>query len=135
MNVAEIMDALAERLATIDGMAGATAHPVDAVSVTPWAVVSYPSVYNFDATYDRGHDDTALPVVVVVGRTKDTRAVREALSAFLDGEGNASVKEALEAEPLPDGIDAVRVMSVEVTPVTIGGTDYVAAVFDVEIDG
>lgn len=134
MNVEEIMDAVAARLATIDGLL-AYAYPQDKVSATPVAVVSYPAVYNFDATYARGHDDLMLPVVLVVGRAADARALKVALLAFIAGDGPSSVKEVLEAEPLPDGIDAIRVPTVEVTPITIGGTDYVAAVFDVEIDG
>ncbi len=135
MNIAEMMDALAGRLADVEGMAGVSAHPVDNVPATPWAVVSYPDQYTFDATYDRGHDDMSLPVLVVVGRPKDAGGVRDLLTGFMAGAGGASIKEALEAEPLPDGVDAVRVMSAEVERVTIGGADFIVAVFDVEIDG
>ncbi len=135
MNVAAMMDALAARLATVPGMVGSTGHPVDNVPAAPWAVVSYPDQYTFDATYDRGHDDMSLPVIVVIGRPKDAAGVRATLTAFMDGSGAGSVKAVLEAEPLPDGVDALRVMSAEVERVTIGGTDYITAVFDVEIDG
>lgn len=135
MNIADMMDALAARLADVPGMAGASAHPVDNVPASPWAVVSYPDQYTFDATYDRGHDDLSLPVILVVGRPKDAAGVRELLTGFMAGTGDTSIKQALEAEPLPDGVDSVRVMSAEVERVEIGGTPYITAVFDVEIDG
>lgn len=135
MNLADIMDALAVRLATVPGMAGATPYPVDNVPTTPWAAVSYGGEGTFDATYQRGHDDMSLPVVIVVGRPKDARGVRDLLTGFTAGDGDSSVKAILEAEPLPDGIDALRVTTWEVERITIGGQDYIAAVFDVEIDG
>lgn len=135
MNIGDMMDALAVRLAAIPGMAGASAYPVDNVPAAPWAVVSYPDQYTFDATYDRGHDDLSLPVILVVGRPKDAAGVRDLLAGFMAGDGATSVKAALEAEPLPAGVDAVRVMSAEVERVEIGGTPYITAVFDVEIDG
>lgn len=133
MNVKAIMEALATRLKTIDGLR-AYGYPVESVSA-PAAIVGWPAAYTFDATYGRGHDDLVIPVVVVVGRPRDNKATLDRLSAYLDGSGPSSVKAVLEAEPFPSPVEMLRVRGVEIDIYTIAGAEYVTAVFDVQIDG
>ncbi len=133
MNVKAIMQALADRLDTIDGLR-AYGFPVESVS-PPAAIVSWPSTYTFDATYGRGHDDLELFVVVVVGRPRDNKATLDRLVGYLEGAGASSVKAVLEAKPYPDPVELLRVRGVEIDIMTMAGAEYVTAVFDVQIDG
>lgn len=133
MNVTAVMEALAGRLATIDGLR-AYGFPVQSVS-PPAAIVTWPSAYTFDATYGRGHDDLELFVVVVVGQPRDAKATRDRLSGYLEGSGASSIKAVLEREPFPEPVERLRVRGVEIDIMSIAGAEYVTAVFDVQIDG
>lgn len=125
---------LAARLRRIPGLA-VFAHPVDTV-VPPAAIVVYPDRVDYDTTYARGVDKITMPVVVVVGKTSDGRAVMDALSGYWDGAGSRSVKAALEAGgPVPGVLDDVQVPSAEQAEATIGGVEMLAAVFTAEITG
>lgn len=134
MILADVMDEVAARLGTIQGLR-AYEFPPDKVDV-PAAVVSYPDEYTYDGTYRRGADRMTLPVVAVVGRASD-RASRDLLGAYVDGDGPSSFKRVLESEDLPayTTFDSVRVTNVEFDVVRIGGVDYVAALFDLDILG
>jgi hypothetical protein len=131
MDLADVMDALAARLDTIDGLR-VHAHPPGTVT-PPAAVVAYPEAVTFDATYGRGMDRMTLPVVVVVGKASD-RTARDQLGAYADGSGPKSVKAVVESGTYT-AFDTVRVMSVEFDVIAIGGTDYLAAMFDLDISG
>ena len=131
MNLANVMDALSVRLDTITGL---RCWPYPPGSVTPPAsVIGYPTVYTYDEAYARGVDRMILPVVIVIGRPYD-RTTRDQLAAYLAGSGTSSVKAVLESGTYT-ACDIVRVMSAEVDTYTIAGTDYLAAIFDVEIVG
>jgi len=131
MNLADVMDEVAARLGAVDGLR-VFPYPADHVS-PPAAIVSYPETYTFDETYGRGMDRMTLPVVVVVGKPTD-RSSRDRLAAYVAGSGPGSVKAAVEAG---DGaaFDTVRVVSVEFDVIAIAGTDYIAAVFDLDVAG
>lgn len=131
MNLANVMDAVSDRLDTIDGLR-CFAYPPGSVT-PPAAVVSYPGDYTFDETYGRGSDRLTLPVVLVVGKATD-RTSRDALGAFCDGSGVKSVKAVLESGTYT-AFDSLRVASIEFDVVTIAATDYLAAIFDIEIFG
>lgn len=134
MILTDVMDDVARRLATIQGLR-AYEFPPDKVDV-PAAVVSYPDSYTYDGTYRRGADRMTLPVVTVVGRAND-RAARDLISVYVDGDGPQSLKRVLESKDLPayTAFHSVRVTSVEFDVVTIAGVDYVAALFDLDILG
>lgn len=133
MNLADVMDAVAERLSVIDGLAGRVfAYPPAAVT-PPAAVVSYPDEYTFDATYGRGMDRMTLPVALVVGRPTD-RSTRDRLAGYCDGSGVSSVKAALESGAY-SVMDTLRVVSVSIDAVSIGGVEYAAALFELDITG
>lgn len=131
MNLADVMDEIAERLDTITGLR-CFAYPPGSIS-PPAAIVSYPEDYTYDATYGRGMDRLTLPVVVVVGKVSD-RSARDQMGAYVDGSGASSVKQVLESGAYT-AFDTVRVTGVEFDTVPIAATDYLAATFDLDIAG
>lgn len=131
MNLTDVMEEVAARLATIKGMR-VFPYPADSVS-PPAAIVSYPETLTYDETYGRGSDRMALPVVVVVGKPYD-RSTRDLITRYTDGSGASSVKAALETGTYAS-CDGVRVTRAEFDVVSIAGTDYVAAQFDLDIAG
>jgi hypothetical protein len=131
MRLADVMEEVAARLGSIDGLR-VFPHPADSVS-PPAAIVSYPETLTYDETYGRGFDRMTLPVVVVVGKPYD-RSTRDLITRYTDGSGGSSVKAALEAGTYAS-CDGIRVTGVEFDVVSIAGTDYVAAQFDLDIAG
>lgn len=131
MNLADVMDQVAAQLDTITDLR-CYAYPPDVV-YPPAAIVSYPDAYTFDETYGRGMDRLSLPVVLVVGKVSD-RAARDELGAYADGSGSQSVKAVVEAGTYT-AFDSVRVESVDFDVVTIAATDYMAALFSLDIVG
>jgi hypothetical protein len=131
MNLSDVMDEVAARLSTIEGLR-VFAYPADSLS-PPAAAVLYPDGITYDETYGRGMDRMTLPVLVVVGKPYD-RPTRDLIAAYCDGSGPRSVKAAVEAG---DGasFDTVRVTGVEFPTATIAGTEYMAAMFDLDIAG
>lgn len=133
MNLANVMDQISTRLGTISTITGRCfAYPPPTVS-PPAAIVSYPDTYTFDETYGRGMDRLSLPVVVVVGRPTE-RTTRDRLAGYCDGSGVSSVKAVLESGTYT-AFHMVRVESVDFDVVSIGGIDYMAAAFTLDIAG
>lgn len=131
MDLAEVMDALAARIDTITGLR-VHAHPPGRVT-PPAAVVSYPEDGAYDETYGRGMDRMTVPVLLVVGKASD-RAARDQLGAYVDGSGARSIKQVVEAGTYTAfGTAVVRWPEFDV--MSIGGTDYLAAIFPIEITG
>lgn len=132
MNIGDVMDELGAALDTIQGL---RVFPYWADRVhPPAAIVGWPDPYTFDSTYQRGADLAVFPVTILVAKV-DARSARDDLSRFADGSGTASVKAVLEAATYTT-VDSVRVQSVsEFAVVTVGGTDYLAATFQVETIG
>jgi hypothetical protein len=131
MDIADVMDAVADQLSTIVGLR-VHASPPGAIQ-PPAAVVSFPERIDFDATYGRGMDVLKLPVVLAVGRPTD-RVTRDAMAGYCAGSGDTSLKAVLE-DGVYTAFDTVRVASVDFDVVTIGAVDYMAAVFSLEISG
>lgn len=131
MNLDDVMDAVSNQLDTITGLR-CFAYPPDAVA-PPAAIVSYPEEIVFDETYGRGMDRMSLPVVVVVGKVSD-RATRDTIAAYTSGSGSSSVKAVLEAGTY-SAFHTIRVESVEFDVVSIAGTEYLAALFTLDIAG
>lgn len=127
----DVMDQLAGQLESIEGL---RVHAFPATSVvSPAAVVLYPRAYTFDETYGRGADRLTLPLAVLVGRVTE-RTTRDILSAYLDGSGPSSIKRVVESG-LYTAFDDVRVTGVEIDVMTMAGTDYWGAVFELDIMG
>lgn len=133
MNLANVMQEIADQLDTIDGLR-AYGWPLDAPPQPPAAIITYPGSYLFDATYGRGMDTIPdLAVVVLVGRVSD-RTTRERLGAYCDGSGPRSVKEVVEAGSYT-AFDTVRVAGVEFDSYEQGGNPYMTATFTLDIAG
>lgn len=131
MILADVMDEIAEALGAISGLRVA-AFPT-AKPNPPQAIVSFPESITYDETYGRGMDRMSLPVIVVVGRTTDL-STRTAISAYCDGEGDQSIKAALESAAYT-AMDVVRVESVEFDSVSYNAIEYLAALFTLDIAG
>lgn len=133
MNVAAVMQEIADRLDTIDGL---NVHGYPALRITvPAATVLYPEDYTYDGTYSRGMDQMTVRVAVFVNKaTGDERTTRDRLSAYLNGSGPASVKAVLEADTY-ESLDVLRVVSADLDVYTMNGADYLVAVFELEISG
>ncbi len=132
MNLATVMGEIGTRLDA--SLTGVTVYRYPPNSVIPPAfVVSYPSSYVFDETYGRGMDRMSLPVVAVVGRPTD-RATLDNLAKYAAGDGSESLKGILESGAYST-FDTIRVADIEFDVVTIGGTDFMAAIFNLEITG
>jgi hypothetical protein len=127
----DVMQAIADRLDTIDGLR-CFGYPQPAVT-PPAAIVSYPEKIAFDQTYVRGKDRITLPLVVVVGKAHD-RSTRDRVGVYCDGSGTSSVKAVLESGTYT-AFDEVVVTDAEFDVVDIAGTDYLAALFNLDIVG
>lgn len=133
MRLEDVVADLADGLRSIDGMAGRVYDfPPDTIS-PPAAIIAYPESGTFDGTYGRGMDSLVMPIVVITGRVTD-RTARKRLAGFMSGEDGESVKRAIENHTAT-GYDDARVARFEVDPIVIGGVDYIAAIFDVEVFG
>lgn len=134
MNLADVMDEIAERLRQAPSLAGRTyAYPKASIS-PPAAIVSYPTNYNFDESYGRGLDRiTGGMVFIAVGNVLE-RQSRDLLTKYVSGSGDESVKQLLEAEGYTS-CDFVHVSSVDFDTYTIGAVDYLTAIFELDIVG
>lgn len=132
MNLEAVAGELSTALQTITGL-----------RVPPWgverinppaAVIALPERIDYDATYGRGSDRFPdLPVIVLVGQPEQ-RASRKAIAAYADGSGAKSVKAKLEAFTYTT-CDSVRVAWSEFDTARYAGTDYLAAIFHLDITG
>jgi hypothetical protein len=133
MNLADVMDEVAERVRVAPSLAGRTyAWPIASV-MGPAAIVGYPSDYTFDLTYGRGVDTMTGSLVVVVGRPTDESS-RDRIAGYVAGDGPESIKALVDGEDY-ESCDGVRVASVEFDVYSIGGVDQLAAVFSLDIAG
>lgn len=123
------LDALGVRLATIAGLRVYDYVP-DAVAA-PAAVVGYPDEIIYDETMARGTDSTIITVTVLV-TSGSGRATRDALAPYQSGVGASSVKAAIDGT-LGGIVKDARVARSETRGTTVGGIDYDAAVFSVEV--
>jgi hypothetical protein len=131
VDVGDVMDEIADELDTIAGLR-VFPYPPDSIT-PPAAIVAYPEEIQFDATYDRGADTLALPVIVAVGKVHD-RNTRNLVADYCAGTGAKSVKAVVEAGTYTT-FDTVRVDRAELDIVTIGSADYLAAIFNLDIIG
>lgn len=137
MDIDKVMDDVANRLRTIDGLSGRVqALPAD--GVTPTAVmVRYPDSIRFDASYGRGMDVIEIGIVLLAGRVVD-RVTRDTLATYCSGDGSSSIKwvlESGEAEGAYTAFDNIKVTGIDFTAYAQNGIDYLAAIFAVEIAG
>lgn len=131
MDLAGVMDELGAALEDISGL---RVFPWWADRITPpAAIVEFPEELTFDGTHGRGSDRMTVPLVVAVAKN-DARTARNALAAYCNGSGAASVKAVLEAATYT-ACDSVRVQSCEFGVVTVAAVEYLAATFSIDVIG
>ncbi|MFI6763871.1 hypothetical protein ACIBF5_32600 [Micromonospora sp. NPDC050417] len=132
MNVADIADEVRAALDTIEGLHVPEWGVKRASGET--ALVTLPEQIEYDTTYGRGTDRIPdLEVIILVPRPTTPEAVR-AVAKYADGSGDHSVKAVVEAYAYT-ACDAVRVASAEFDVATYAGTEYLAALFHLDITG
>lgn len=137
MSLAAVMGELADRLDTVPLLNVYQGWPSKVVP--PAAIVAYPTRIEHDQTYHgathRGPDKYELPVVVVVARMPDEKALPD-LDGYASGSGARSVKAVLESgayttfEP-----GTLHVGDAEFDVFRFAGVDYLAVVFGVSLMG
>lgn len=126
-----VMRELADRLDTVAGLQ-VHASPPKKVRA-PAAIVAFPSGITFDQTYGRGSDSMVVPIVVLVSKLNEDRALTE-LSAYASGFGLRTVKAVLESGVYVT-FGSLRVTDAEFDVYTMAGDDFLAAVFNVMVEG
>lgn len=132
MNLDEVAAELGPVLATIEGLS-VPEWGVQRV-FPPAAIIALPERIEYDSTYVRGSDRIPdLEVVVLVANPTQPTARRE-IAAYTDGSGPKSVKAAVEAHEYTS-CDSIRVAWAEFDTAKYAGTDYLAAIFHLDITG
>lgn len=130
-----IVDDVADEIvAQLDTIAGLRCYKGPPHSVTPpAAILPLPTTGEFDQTYGRGLDMLTFSLVVLVGKPDD-RVIMKNMGQYLDGSGAASIKAVLQAGTYTT-LHSLRVASWETDTVNWQGTEYAAAVFEIEVYG
>lgn len=133
MDLGDVMSALAARLKAVPGLDHTYDRPVLQLPAVPAAVVSYPERLDYEVTYANGTNRMALEVWVFFTRTSE-QAAHDKVTGWADPSGSDSVKAVLESGTYT-AFDFVVVQSVEFARTNLGGTEYAAAVFTLDIVG
>jgi hypothetical protein len=131
MNVAEVRREIGTALSTIVDL-NINTDATGAVCA-PAAVVGLPSEVVYDGAYQRGMDKVTVPVLLLLSRPYEPDT-GDAMGDYLSGAGPRSVKQAVEARSYR-ACDTVVVARAGMDIVTVGGIDYLAADFDLEVAG
>lgn len=132
MNLIEVADELGAALKTIEGLrvpewGVQRVHP-------PFALLPLPEQVSYDLAYGRGGDRIEdWPLLVLVANPAQP-AARRSIAEYAAGSGAKSVKARIEAHTYT-ACDTVRVTSAEFDVVSYAGTDYLAAMFHLDISG
>ena len=130
------LDLVAEEVRTaLAAISGLRRPPWGVEKITPPAViVALPERIDYDQTYVRGSDRYSdMAVIVLVGKPEQ-RASRKAIAVYADGSGPRSVKAVLEAYTYTS-CDGVAVPWCEFDTAKLGGTEYLVAIFHLDITG
>jgi hypothetical protein len=127
MDLAAVLADLEARLEQISGLR-VYGYMAESVAV-PAAVVTVEEIL-YDVTMGRGVDGGRFSVHMLVGRSSE-RAAAVALSPYVAGDGPRSIKAALEVGTGPAG--DLRVEGATVSVMSVGGVDYLAATFMVDV--
>lgn len=134
VNLSDVMDEIAERLRTIDTLAGRVYAWPPGTITPPAAFVAYPGPGTYDLSYGRGVDRTEGSCLVLLGRPTE-RSTRDLLTLYADGSGAGSVKTVVDGDGTYASCDSVTVTAWDVDVVTVGSMDYLAVVFTLDIVG
>ncbi len=135
MDLDRVMDDLAGKLRTLEGLGGRVfEYPPGEVTATPAGIVTYPDKIDFDQTYGRGMDILrGVEVLIIVGEPTK-KSTRKQIAGYVAGDGPRSVKAALESKPR-HAFDDLQVIDADFDVVKIAGVDYLAAIFRMDIAG
>lgn len=131
LDLAAVMDAIAVNLSAVTGLR-CYGWPTDNVA-PPAGIVGYPADIEFDLTFQRGSDRATFPVWVLVGKAYD-RASRDLVAAYIAGVDD--VKEALDGDlpvDMTPTVQSCRVTDCRIEVVPVGGVDYLAARFELDV--
>lgn len=132
MDVQAVVEEIGTELDKISGLR-VFEFPADKVT-PPAALVILPDEVLYDQTYGRGMDRMTIPVLVVVGRQFD-RSASEKLAGYMSGSGSTSIKKTINDKSSWTDCDTVVVTRSEFDVATIGGVEYFAALFDLDVTG
>jgi hypothetical protein len=131
VNIAAVRREIGTALATIVDL-NVTTGATGAVCA-PAAIVGLPDEVTYNAAYQRGMDTAVVPVLLLLARPHEADT-GDAMGDYLSGTGPRSVRAAVEARSY-QACDTVMVTRAGVDIVTVGGIDYLAADFDLDVAG
>lgn len=131
MDVQDVADEMVTALGSISGLRAFSWVP-GTVNI-PAAIIPPPTDITFDETYGRGMDRMTFQVYVVASKAVD-RSGTERINGYLSGSGATSIKAKLEGHTYTS-CDVVRVTTAEGGTYTIGGAEYLGAMFTVDVGG
>lgn len=131
MILTDVMDEIGNALETIDGL---RVRPFTEQRVTPpAAMVTLPTRIDYDVTQARGSDELLLPVIIFVGRV-DAGSSARALGLYVNGIGDRSVKQAIEAH-VASAYDFAHVQDAQFLIMSVASVELLTATFRVRIVG
>ena len=131
MNLAAVMNELGDALDTIDGLR-VFRYPAGTVS-PPAAVIAFPDSIEFETAYQRGAARITIPIALVEGDVSN-RSSALRLGEYASGSGDKSVKAAIDDYSY-SAIDVATVVTADFDIVTIGDTDHIGCLFEVDVIG
>jgi len=132
MTVSTVRDNMKTQLSSISGLRIYDTVP-DSINV-PAAVVGMLD-FNFDTSMNRGFDTATLDLILITGRMSE-RSAQNSLDGYLSGSGSGSIKTVLENnKTLSGACQTLRVTTATSGSLQVGGIDYLAMRFRVEVIG
>lgn len=124
MLIATALEAVADRLRTIDGLTVTTDPGTSAAPVVPMAQVMDGEM-EYHSTFMRGYDTLNFTITVFVSKADSAQGALE-VRDYKSGHGAKSILAALEAAPTPnDDLEAVVAQTGNVGIVDRDGTSYI----------
>ena len=134
MNPYLIMGEIADAAEAMPRLVGLVHRQPVGTAVPPAFIVLYPEDVVFDATHGRGSDVVNGGFVVLIGKPFE-RSTAELLGELAAGDGENSIKQALETYGGYTALDELVVKSIQFDVVSLGGVEYMAGVGTLEIIG
>ena len=130
-SASQLHAAIAAALATIPGLRVAD-HLPEQIN-PPMAVVQIQQVY-YHRSMQGGLSEWTYLIALIAGRMGE-RASQRQLDGWMSYEGNASVRNALEADPTLGGLCQAVLVSdtVSVRPIALGDASYLSVEFNVTV--
>lgn len=129
----EIIEAIAPALDGLIPPASRFARPVPNIS-GPAAICSYPEEMSFTGIYARAMDRwTDVPLIIAWGRPTNVD-VMDQVTRWTDGADDQSIVACLEAHTWQSCSD-VTCTKANFDVLSIGGTDYLCAMFNLDVVG